>query len=279
MALLAMSWAVQTLALDIASRAHGLNSGNAGSADAQWMRMTRVAMQWKVGPTMSTSMFQVPSAMQVGFSFPESLSDKYKAKRVADFMQAFPRKVMLSLLANPRPSAWFFLGASGLGKTEMALAVANELPAQLHHVASKDCDLERVRKIKLACNYVPHDMFNPERRCQMHVVIIDEADQMSGPAQLAFLSLLDATGFPPATVFIFTGNSTAGLEARFMSRVKLLPFSKEGMASEITKLLASIWESEGGTADNAPNFARIVKDSKNNIRDAIGVVEIELMAL
>jgi replication-associated recombination protein RarA len=229
---------------------------------------------------MATGMFEVGASapMQEGFSFPESLSDKYKPKRIADFMQVFPRKVMLSLLANPKPSAWFFLGASGLGKTEMALAFANELPAQLHHVASKDCDLEAVRKIKLACNYVPHDMFNPERRCKMHVVIVDEADQMSPAAQLAFLSLLDATGFPPNTIFIFTGNSTEGLEARFMSRVKLLPFSKEGMAPKIVELLAAIWAQEAGDAP-APNFSRIVKDSYNNCRDAINTLEVELMAI
>jgi len=195
---------------------------------------------------MASSIFEVGASapMQVGFTFPESLSDKYKPKRVADFMQAFPRKVMLSLLASPKPSAWFFLGASGLGKTEMALAVANELPAQVHHIASKDCDLEAVRNIKLACNYVPHDIFRPERRSKMHAVIVDEADQMSSAAQLAFLSLLDATGFPPNTVFIFTGNSTAGLEDRFMSRVKMLPFSKEGMApriNAITLVTQNLW--------------------------------------
>jgi replication-associated recombination protein RarA len=230
---------------------------------------------------MSTSMFEIGASapMQAGFSFPESLSDKYKPKRVADFMQVFPRKVMLSLLANPRPGAYFFLGASGLGKTEMALAFANELPAQVHHIASKDCDLEAVRKIKLACNYVPHDMFHPERRCKFHCCIVDEADQMSGPAQLAFLSLLDATGFPPNTIFIFTGNSTDGLEDRFMSRVKLLPFSKEGMAPKIIELLASVWAQEGGTPENAPNFARLVKDGKNNCRDCINTLEVELMAL
>ena len=230
---------------------------------------------------MSTSTFALGASnpIQVGFSFPESLTDKYKPKRVADFLMGFPKRVMLSLLANPRPSAWFFLGASGLGKTEMALAVANELPAQLHHVASKDCDLEAVRKIRLACNYVPHDMFNPERQCKMHVVLVDEADQMSPAAQLAFLSLLDATGCPPSTVFIFTGNSTAGLEDRFMSRVKTLPFSKEGMSAKIVELLASIWTHEGGTAENAPNFTRIVKDSCNNVRDAINTLEVELMAI
>jgi len=230
---------------------------------------------------MSTNLLDLGTGYseQSGFTFPESLSDKYKPKRVRKFMVAFPRNVMLSLLASPRPGAYYFLGASGLGKTEMALAFANELPAQVHHIASKDCDLEAVRKIKLACHYVPHDIFNPDRRCRMHVVIVDEADQMSKPAQLAFLSLLDATGFPPNTIFIFTGNSRDGLEDRFMSRVKLLPFSKEGMSGEISNLLASIWEREGGTVENAPNFARLVKDSKNNIRDAVNTLEIELMAL
>jgi replication-associated recombination protein RarA len=230
---------------------------------------------------MSTNLLDLGASnpMQAGFSFPESLSDKYKPKRVADFMVAFPRNVMMSVLRNPRPGAYFFLGASGLGKTEMALAFANELPAQVHHIASKDCDLEAVRKIKLACNYVPHDMFNPDRRCKMHVVICDESDQMSKAAQLAFLSLLDATGFPPNTIFIFTANSRDGLEDRFMSRVKTLPFSKEGMSGEIIALLASVWEREGGNPENAPNFARIVKDSRNNIRDAINTLEIELMAI
>jgi DNA polymerase III delta prime subunit len=215
------------------------------------------------------------SPMQAGFTFPDALSDKYKPKRVADFMVAFPRNVMLSVLANPRPGAFYFLGASGLGKTEMALAFAAELPAQVHHIASKDCDLERVRKLKLACNYIPHDMFNPERRCR----IIDEADRMTEGALLAFLSLLDATGFPPNTIFIFTGNDKPeDPSGRFMSRVKLLPFSKEGMAPQITALLASIWEQEGGSAESAPNFARLTKDSKNNIRDAINTLEVELMA-
>jgi replication-associated recombination protein RarA len=214
---------------------------------------------------------------QAGFTFPEPLSEKYKPKRVAEFMQVTPRNVMLNLLANPRPMTLYFLGASGLGKTEMAMAFANELPAQVTHIASKDCDLERVRRIKQACAYVPHDMFNPERRCKMHVVIVDEADQMSGPAQLAFLSLLDGTGRPTNTVFIFTGNSRDGLEDRFMSRTQLIHFSKEGMAPKIVELLAAIWKQEGGTAENAPNFARIAKDSYNNVRDAINTLEVELM--
>jgi replication-associated recombination protein RarA len=228
---------------------------------------------------MSTNLFEMGNySPQSGFTFPEPLTEKYKPKRVADFMVDKPKRVLLSLLANPKPSAWFLLGASGMGKTEMALAFAAELPAQVHHIASKDCDLESVRRIKLACHYVPHNMFKPDEQCKMHVCIIDEADQASYPAQLAFLSLLDATGFPPNTIFIFTGNSIANLEDRFMSRVRVLEFSSYGMADQITALLATIWANEAGNAP-APNFARITKDAKSNIREAINSIEVELMAL
>jgi hypothetical protein len=51
------------------------------------------------------------------------------------------------------------------------------------------------------------------------------------------------------------------------------------MGPKIVELVASIWQQEGGTAENTPNFARITKDSCNNVRDAINTLEVELMAL
>jgi DNA polymerase III gamma/tau subunit len=230
---------------------------------------------------MSTSMFEVSNApMQAGFSFPAPLSEKYKPKRLADFLAVFPRNVMLSLLRNPMPSAWFFLGPSGLGKTEMAMAFGNELPAHVYHIASKDCDLAKVRWIKERVAYVPGDVMRPDVKPQWYLFIIDESDSITRDAVNAFLSLLDSSGRPNNAIFIFTGNAQPDdPSGRFMSRVRMLPFSKEGLSGEITKLLASIWAQEGGTDENAPNFARLVKDAKNNIRDAVNTLEIELMAL
>ena len=229
---------------------------------------------------MSTSLFEMgTSPMQPGFAFPEPLSDKYKPKRVAEFLVAFPRNVMLSLLRNPKPSAWYFLGPSGLGKTEMAMAFGNELPAHVYHIASKDCDLAKVRWIKERVAYVPGDVMNPGVKPLMYLFIIDEADSMTRDAVNAFLSLLDGSGRPGNAIFIFTGNAQPDdPSGRFMSRVKMLPFSKEGMSGEIVKLLTTIWAQEAGDAP-APNFARLVKDSKNNIRDAVNTLEIELMSL
>jgi hypothetical protein len=76
---------------------------------------------------------------------------------------------------------------------------------------------------------------------------------------------------------VFTCNSTDALESRFLSRCRVLEFSSYGLATEAQKLLASIWEQETGSTQKL-NFARIVKDSCNNVRDALMALEMEIMA-
>jgi hypothetical protein len=49
------------------------------------------------------------------------------------------------------------------------------------------------------------------------------------------------------------------------------------MAGEITGLLSVIWERETNGAER-PNFQRIVKDSCNNVRDALMTLETEILA-
>jgi DNA polymerase III delta prime subunit len=107
---------------------------------------------------------------------------------------------------------------------------------------------------------------------------VDEGDRMSKAAQLALLSKMDSTAFPPATIFIFTCNATDGLEDRFLSRTQQIPFQSHGMAEEAAKLLESIWVREVGEAEK-PNFLRIVRDSQNNLRDALMSLETEILAI
>src|SRR5947208_10377293 len=101
---------------------------------------------------------------------------------------------------------------------------------------------------------------------------------MSYTAQLAFLSNLDATAFPPNTIFIFTCIATESLEKRFLSRCRTIEFSSYGMASEIVSLLTAIWDKETGSPNQRPNFQQIAKDSCNNVRDALMSLELEIMA-
>jgi len=215
--------------------------------------------------------------MQTMFEFPQPLSEKYRPQFIADFLGLDKAKRIISKLAvTPYPSAWLFVGSSGTGKTTMGLALAAEMPAELHHIPAKECTLETVQAVCAQCYYSPRsEDWKPVR---FHVVLIDEADQMSNAAQLALLSKLDATAFPPNTIFIFTCNATENLEKRFLSRCRTIEFSSYGMASEITGLLSSIWDRETDNPVERPNFQRIVKDSCNNVRDALMTLEVEIMS-
>lgn len=201
------------------------------------------------------------------------LTEKYRPSAISDFLGLDKAKTICAkLAAKPFDSAWLFVGDSGLGKTTLALALAEQMPAELHHIPSQDCNLETLRRVIAGCNYIPR------QGCKMHLILVDEADQMTSAAQLFLLSKLDSTSFPPNTIFIFTCNTTEGLEKRFLSRCGVVEFSSYGIAKDAAALLELVWQSEAGEAI-APNFVRIVKEANNNVRAALMQLQKELMFL
>jgi DNA polymerase III gamma/tau subunit len=211
---------------------------------------------------------------QAGLSFPASLSEKYRPHSLQDFVGLEkPRKVLQNFATKPFPNAAFlFVGPSGTGKTSMALALCEAIGGELHHIPSQSCNVATVEDVTRQCWYVP-------KHNSLHVVLVDEADQMTPQAQLAFLSKLDGTAFPPQTVFIFTANDTERLQDRFLSRCMVLPFSSHDMAKDIAGLLESVWLAEAGDHADKPNFLRIAQDSRNNVRDAVNRLQVELLGL
>jgi hypothetical protein len=58
-----------------------------------------------------------------------------------------------------------------------------------------------------------------------------------------------------------------------------LDFSSYGIAKEAEALLAKVWDAETDNPSERPNFARIVKDSTNNLRDALMQLEVYIMGI
>lgn len=77
----------------------------------------------------------------------------------------------------------------------MALALGEMIPAEIHHVPSQECDLGNLERVCRTCQYVP------AMGKRVHLVIVDEADQMTAAAQLFLLSKLDSTGQLPNTIY------------------------------------------------------------------------------
>jgi Holliday junction resolvasome RuvABC ATP-dependent DNA helicase subunit len=204
------------------------------------------------------------AASQSTLDFPIALTERYRPHSIGDFVGlAKPKALCAKLAARPFPSAWLFVGPSGTGKTTMAMALAEMIPAEIHHIPSQECNLENIERVRRTCQYVPM------AGCKMHLVLVDEADRMSDAAQVSLLSKLDATNFPPSTIFIFTSNDSA--------RLRVVDFSSYGLAAETTELLARIWNENAPSSTPAPNFARLVKNSNNNVRESLMRLETELM--
>ncbi len=144
----------------------------------------------------------------------------------------------------------------------MACSHATDIKGELHHIPSQKCTVEAIEKACHDCHYLP---FSPGG---FHVVLCDEADKMTPAAQVALLSKLDATAFPPQTIFVFTCNETGNLETRFLSRCRVIEFSSDGMAGEIVTYLDTVWHAEGGNG-NCPNLSRLAKETHNNVREAL----------
>src|SRR6266567_774548 len=79
---------------------------------------------------------------QPSLDFPLSLTEKYRPRTIGDFAGlAKPKAIIAKLAAHPFESAWLFVGPSGTGKTTMAAALAELIPAEVHHIPSQECDL------------------------------------------------------------------------------------------------------------------------------------------
>src|SRR6266446_128813 len=85
---------------------------------------------------------------QSSLAFPQPLAEKYRPRRIADFIGLDkPKRILAGFAASPKNAALIFVGESGLGKTTMALAMAEEMEAEVHLIPSQKCTVENVEEI------------------------------------------------------------------------------------------------------------------------------------
>jgi hypothetical protein len=166
------------------------------------------------------------------------------------------------------------------------MAFADELPGNLHHISSQKCDVSALGRLNDLCQYYP-------TRGKFHVVLVDEADQMTEKAQLQLLSRLDGTaslkpkfgggwerGPAQPVIWIFTCNgrgedgttAPSTFEPRFLSRCRVVACGKPDIA-EIAFFLRRIWSLEGGNASDDPSPLAAGCDG---MRDALTKLEVAL---
>lgn len=225
--------------------------------------------------------------IQHGIEYPKPLTEKYRPAKVADFVGLDDaKKVLTNLITKQRNAALLFIGPPGTGKTTITMAFANELPGALHHIPAQKCTVEAIDALSSKLAYCPG-------KGRFHVVLVDEADQMTDKAQLQLLSKLDAAanlkpcfgggfemGKPPDVIWIFTCNGRGdsqtepptSLLPRFLGRCGVVAFPKP-TAKDIEAFTKKVWAAEGGEeADLAP-----LSEQCDGVRDALTKAELALI--
>jgi len=203
-----------------------------------------------------------------------NLEEKYRPKSIDDFAGlSHVKKVMKALVKHPHETAFIFAGSPGSGKSRMAFVVGQTLKAEIHHIPSRQCNLEVMEELSRTFQHRP--MFG-----DLRVAIFEEADRMSLAAQHVLLSMLDGTATPEGVIFFFTVNpdekEEIGLEGRFISRCHKLNFDGRADIDSSVEYLTRIWKQESRRL--VPDLRQLLFDNNSDIRASLKAIELELIA-
>ena len=184
--------------------------------------------------------------------------------RPLTFLAMWGQKDAVRLLKHfakePYPTAFLFGGETGTGKTTAALALARQLGCDVEQgewggvweIASGEQSADAVRETgRRMCLKVPQGS-------GWKVVVVNEADRMSRPAEVIWLDLLEH--LPRKSVVVFTTNAPFALPARFRDRCVRVAFESEPilLRSAAYRFAARVWQAETGREPIRDRIERIV---------------------
>src|SRR3972149_8241868 len=196
---------------------------------------------------------------------PKKLDEVVDLKDIVDSLKAF--------LRNPKTMPHLLLaGIPGTGKTTVALCIARELFGKswktftLELNASDERGIDTVRERIKDFSRISRAGFG---NVPFGLIILDESDQMTGPAQTALRRIMETSS--RTCRFILICNQSGKIIEPIQSRCAIFRFSKLDRKAMVEHL-ECIAKKEGVTL--APEAAeRIVEYSEGDLRHAINALQ------
>lgn len=173
----------------------------------------------------------------------------------------------------------YITGQSGTGKTTIARLVAAELADEyaIIEIDAADLNMETVREFERMCHGRPIGK-------GWHVFIVNEAHKLSGAVVSRLLSTFEAGHVQQTSTWIFTTTSAGDSlfeenfdSGPFGSRCVQISLSQRNLAQVFAERAREIAQANGLDGQPIEKYVRLLKDCRNNLRDAINRIEAGVM--